>query len=81
MVKVNLWSSLRRFTEGKTEVEVEATTVKEMLDGLKAAHPGLGPILDAGISVAIDGEVLNGNLHKAISSENEIFILQRMKGG
>ena len=34
MVEVNLWSALRRFTDGADKVEVEAATIGEMLDAL-----------------------------------------------
>ena len=34
MVQVNLWSGLRRFTDGEVAVTVTAQTVREMLDAL-----------------------------------------------
>ena len=80
MVEVNLWAGLRRFTDGKTVVEVEADTVGQMLDTLAATYPGLGPIL-ADVSVAIDGEIVTGGRQKASGPENEIYLMQRMKGG
>lgn len=42
MIEVHLWSGLRRFTDGVEVVQVQANTVGQMLDGLVAAHPGLG---------------------------------------
>ena len=57
MAKVNLWSGLTRFTDGEKVVEIEADTVAGLLNGLSAAYPGLAPILDAGVSVVIDGEI------------------------
>ncbi|MFZ7092634.1 MoaD/ThiS family protein [Primorskyibacter sp. 2E233] len=80
MVEVNLWSGLRRLTDGQQAVTVEASTVGEMLDALTEAHPGLGPLLEAGVSVAIDGEITTGR-HIPITEENEIFLMQRLKGG
>jgi sulfur-carrier protein len=81
MVEVNLWSGLRRLTDGEQVVTVEATTIGEMLDALVAAHPALAPIVQAGVSVAVDGEIVTGDHHRPITSENEIFLMQRMKGG
>ncbi|WP_243698540.1 MoaD/ThiS family protein [Paracoccus alkanivorans] len=80
MVKVNLWSSLTRFTDGERAVEIEAGTVAEILDGLTAAYPGLGPILDSGVSVVIDGEIATGR-HTPVTPESEVFLMQRLKGG
>ncbi|MGP6086147.1 MoaD/ThiS family protein [Antarctobacter jejuensis] len=79
-VKVHLWSALRRLTDGAEVVEVEASTVGGMLDGLVAAHPGLGQIIEAGVSVVIDGEMSTGR-HQALSPENEVYLMQRLKGG
>ena len=81
MVTVNLWSGLRRFTDGELAIQVEAQTIGDMLEALVGKYPGLGPIFDDGISVAIDGDVMPTDMSKSISSENEIFLLQQMKGG
>ena len=80
MVEVNLWSGLRRFTDGHVVVAVEAETVGQALDGLIAAHPGLAPVIEAGVSVAIDGEIVNGR-HVPIPTGAEVFLMQRLKGG
>lgn len=80
MVEVHLWSGLRRLTDGAEVVPVEASTVGEMLDALKTAHPGLGPVLEAGVSVVIDGEMVNGRFAPVIKGQ-EIYLMQRLKGG
>lgn len=79
-VSLHLWSGLRRLTDGAEVVEVEASTVGEALDALVAAHPALGPLIEAGVSVAIDGEMTNSR-HLPVMPENEIFLMQRLKGG
>lgn len=81
MVEVHLWTGLTRFTGGKAVVAVEAATIGQMLDALKAAYPGLAPTIDAGVSVAIDGRIINGGRHNPIGAGNEIHLLQQMKGG
>ena len=80
IVTVHLWSGLRRLTDGNDAVEVEAITVNEMLDALAAAHPGVKPVLDAGVSVVIDGE-MSTSRHQPVTPENEIYLMQRLKGG
>ncbi|MBB96546.1 MAG: hypothetical protein CML68_18355 [Rhodobacteraceae bacterium] len=80
MVAVNLWSSLTRFTDGARVVEIEATTVAEVLNGLVTAYPGLAPIIEGGVSVVIDGDVASGR-HTPVAPENEVFLMQRLKGG
>lgn len=80
MVEVHLWSGLGRLTDDETTVTIEAATVGEMLDALTDVHPGLAPVIEAGVSVAIDGEIVNGR-QVAIPSGAEVFLLQRLKGG
>jgi len=81
MVEVNLWSGLRKFTDGAEIVEVEGKTVGQVLDALIATHPGLGPVIEAGISVAVDGEVITGGRNTPVSEDSEVFLMQQIKGG
>lgn len=81
MVAVNLWSGLRRFTDGAEVVEVEAKNVGQVLDALVAAHPGLAPVIEAGVSVAVDGEVVTGGRRTPVSEASEVFLMQQIKGG
>lgn len=81
MAKVHLWASLRRFAKDQEIVEVEAETVGQMLDALAMAHPGLAPAIMAGISVAVDGEVVPNSRAIPIMPDSEIYLLQRLKGG
>ncbi|WP_343116161.1 MoaD/ThiS family protein [Ostreiculturibacter nitratireducens] len=80
MVEVNLWSGLRRFTDGEIVVSVEATTVGELLDALVKAHPGLAPVIEAGVSVAVDGEIITGR-QNPVPADAEVYLMQRLKGG
>ncbi|APG47049.1 MoaD/ThiS family protein [Phaeobacter porticola] len=78
---VHLWSGLRRFAEGQELVEVEATTIGAMIAALKSAYPALAPALDAGVSVAVDGRIIAASLDEPLAPENEIYLMQRLRGG
>ena len=80
MVEVNLWSGLRRFAADQTVVELQARNVREMLDALVVAHPALAPVIKAGISVAVNGVVAT-DLNAAIEPTDEVYLIQRIKGG
>ena len=41
MVAVRLWGSLEAFADGKSEVEIAASNMRELLDGLATAYPDL----------------------------------------
>ncbi len=80
VVDVNLWSNLRRFTGGAEVVSVEAATVAGMITALKKAYPDLAPALDAGVSISVNGEVINDRL-APLAEGSEIFLLQPLRGG
>lgn len=80
-VKLHLWSGLRRFTDGALVISLEAKTVGQMMDGLLVEYPSLAPILQAGVSVVIDGDVSPIKRSREISEDNEIYLIQQMKGG
>ena len=81
MAEVNLWSGLRQFTDGELVIKVKADTVGKMLDELIFIYPNLEPIIEAGVSVAVDGEMIAGANHTPIKPDSEIFLLQQFRGG
>ncbi len=81
MVAVNLWSGLRPFADGQHVVEVEASTVGELLAKLERKYPGLADPIEAGISVAVDGKIIAQSLTAEIKPDSEVYLLQRIKGG
>ena len=81
MVQVTLSSAMRSAAGGQGQVEVEAATLRELLDNLAAAYPGLKPQLQQGVSVAIDGMVYNDSWFQPIAPESEVVLLPRIAGG
>jgi hypothetical protein len=77
---VNLWSGLRRLADGQTVVTVEAATLRQMFEALIAAHPGLEPVIRAGVSVSVNG-VIETSLSAVLPEGAEIYLIQRIKGG
>ena len=81
MVEVNLWPGLRRFTDGVDKVEVDAKNVGEVLEGLVQKFPELEDIIEAGVSVAVDGKIIASSLTNPVHSNSEVFLIQQLKGG
>ncbi|MEJ6709162.1 MAG: MoaD/ThiS family protein [Amylibacter sp.] len=81
MVEVNLWSGLRAFADGKDVVEVDAKNVGEVLRGLVELHPGLEDVIEAGVSVAVDGKVIASGLMEEVKPDSEVYLMQQLKGG
>jgi molybdopterin converting factor small subunit len=81
MVEVRLWSGLRSLVEGQPSVQVEAKNVGELLDQLVQTYPALGPVVQAGVSVAIDGRIIASDRTEPVRSDQEIVLMQRLRGG
>ncbi|MAR50271.1 MAG: MoaD/ThiS family protein [Paracoccaceae bacterium] len=81
MVQVNLWAGLRRFTDGKDTVEIKARNVGEILNALENKYPELREIIEAGVSVSVDGRIIASGLTEPVYENSEVFLLQQLKGG
>ena len=81
MVQVNLWAGLRRFADGKNTVEIKAQNVGEILNALENKYPELKEIIEAGVSVSVDGKIIASGLTEPVYDDSEVFLLQQLKGG
>ena len=81
MVEVTLWGSLGAATGGKNKVEIEAKDIRELFKKLAEQYPGLEPLIDHGIAVAIDGTIYRDTWSKELPKGAEIFLLPRLSGG
>ena len=81
MVTVTLFGSIRAHADGLAQVQVQATTFKELLDHLVEQYPAMKPQIDRGVSVAIDGLVYKEAWFAPIRPDAEVVVLPYMQGG
>ncbi|WP_248448583.1 MoaD/ThiS family protein [Sinorhizobium meliloti] len=81
MVEVTLWGALAAAAEGNSKVEVEARDIRELFKKLSERFPGLEPLMDRGIAVAIDGTIYRDTWSKQLPAGAEIYLLPRLAGG
>ena len=81
MARVVLVGNLGHFTDGVTELELEATSVKHLFELLGARHPALAPHLAEGVAVAIDGQIYQDTLLEPIGVDSEVFLIPQIAGG
>ncbi len=81
MTKVYLGSSLKIFTNGVEELEVEANSVKSLIVELDRQFPGIAEALDSGFALAIDGEVIANPGYEKLKEVSEVRFLSPLKGG
>ena len=81
MVEVTLWGSLGAAAGGKQKLELEAKDIRELFRNLAEQYPALGPFIERGIAVSIDGVIYRDTWSKELPKDAEIFLLPRLAGG
>ncbi len=81
MAKVIIWSSLKPHTGGESNLEIEASNVKDLLARLGETYPDLQPQLKRGVSVSVDGIIFRDGWLEHLKPESEVVLLPRMVGG
>jgi sulfur-carrier protein len=80
-LKVVLVGNLTQLTGGVAEFVLSATSVQQLFRQLSELHPALGPHLEEGVAVAIDGQIYQDALLEPIGADSEVFILPQIAGG
>ena len=82
MVSVCLSSgTAQQYTNGLTEIIVDASNVRQMVRLLEAKYPGLGVEIQTTMSVAIDGTILPDPFLEEVNDSSEVYILPKIGGG
>lgn len=89
-VKIGIPTALRKLVGGKDEIEVEAASVKEAIDGIRASFPELAQQLvdDAGklrrfVIIYLNDEDIRflDGIDTAISEGDDLTIVPAIAGG
>ncbi len=78
---------LQALTGGQAQVDVAGSTVRQVIENLDQAHPGLksrlveNDRLRSNISVAIDGEICSLGLLERIEPDSEVHFVHAISGG
>jgi molybdopterin converting factor small subunit len=70
-----------RYTGGKTELDVDATTFRRLVVELEQRFPGLGKQVEDSMAVAIDGEIYQDAYGAVLRPESEIVLIPKIGGG
>lgn len=89
MPEVWLPPNLQRLTGGQDKLIVEGRTVRQLIDNLEKAYPGMKyelyyeeeDLLMPGISVIIDGETSQLGLLEHVREDSEVHFLPALGGG
>ncbi len=87
MPKVFIPTLLRHLSDGRTELDIDGATVRQIIANLEAQYPGIearlleGGRLRPNIAIAINGEISPLGLHESISPTSELHFLTAIRGG
>ncbi len=80
-------SLMQKLTGGQSQVEVEGSTVREVVENLEVAFPGFkariceNDRIRANLAVAIDGEISNEGMRRKVGPQSEVHFLPALAGG
>ncbi|MBI4498308.1 MAG: MoaD/ThiS family protein [Chloroflexi bacterium] len=80
---------MRGLTGGVEKVTVPGTSLRQVIESLEAAYPGLkerllnerGDAMNPSISVAVDGEIIRLGLLHTLQDQSEVHFLPAISGG
>jgi len=72
---------LTRHTAGVREIEVGASSFRDLVAKLEARFPGISSVLLGKVAVAIDGNIIHDPFLDPIGPQSEVYFLHRIEGG
>ena len=80
MPEVRLFGGLREAADGAESIQLEGTTIRELLADLARKYPDLRDRLKS-IAVSIDGTIYRDDWEQPIPEGAEVGLLVRIAGG
>ncbi|AWT59014.1 MAG: hypothetical protein DF168_00187 [Candidatus Moanabacter tarae] len=87
MPRVFIPPLLQRFTSGEDFVEIEGSTVREVVQNLEVEYPGIRDRIcqedriNPGIAVAVDGQISNEGMRRKVGPDSELQFIPAIGGG
>lgn len=80
-MQVGLSGPLRESADGAASIDIEAATIRQLLERLIARYPRMETHMDQGIAVSIDGTLYRDNWEVEIPADAEVYLVPRIVGG
>lgn len=81
MPEVRLFGGLRDAVDGAESVQVDGTTIREVLQNLGREYPLMRDRIGRGIAISIDGVIYRDDRDQPIPEGAEVGLLPRIAGG
>ena len=80
-VNVTYLSAFRPALGGAESLEIQAKTLRELMRKILKKYPRMQKHLDAGIALAIDGQIYRDDWDVEIPEGAEVYLMPRITGG
>lgn len=84
-MEVRLTGALRDAVGGAASIEIEASTIRELMRKIEERYPemvaSLQTSLEEEVAVSIDGQVFRDSWNQEIPQGAEVFLMPRIPGG
>ena len=87
MATVYIPSLMQKLTDGKSKVDIEGSSVRQIITHLESQYPGIRDRLvddnriKGNISVAVDGEITPLGMLEKVGENSEVHFLPAIGGG
>jgi molybdopterin converting factor small subunit len=78
---VVLTGSLREIAGSDAEIEIDASNVRDLLRELETHVPGISQKVEDGLSIALDGDIIQDPMLEPIGPNTEVHFLPPIRGG
>jgi sulfur-carrier protein len=80
-VHIAVTGPLRDAVGGAASIDIEAETIRELMRKLAERYPNIERHLDAGVAVAINGQIFRDSWGEVIPAGAEVVLMPRIQGG
>jgi molybdopterin synthase sulfur carrier subunit len=81
MAEIHLWGGLRPAAGDAESVDINATTIRELMAKLEERYPLMSAHIETGIAVSINGTIYQDSWAEKLPEDAEIYLLPRIQGG
>ena len=81
MGRIVLTGTLRLYTEGVTELELESGSIRSLLRELRRRYPDIPEDIEDELAISIDGVLHQDDWFAKIEPDSEVHLLPRIAGG
>ncbi len=80
MPQVRVFGGLRDAVNGAESIQVEGTSIRELLQNLSRDYPPMRQRIEQGIAIAIDGFIYRDDWERRKPEAGEVGLLSRIAG-